>query len=102
MVQSAEAEISMRSQSVARRFGTGRQTKMLVGGVNYVSERVTLKNAQLWWPNGYGAQNLCTFTARCTARGITHEMPEKRIGIRTVELSTPRSSRTARAISSSK
>lgn len=88
MVQSAETEIEYALEIDGETVYTGRQTKMLVGGINYVSERVTLQGAKLWWPNGYGAQNLYTFTARCTARGITNEMPEKRIGIRTIELDT--------------
>ena len=88
MVQSAETEIEYALEIDGETVYTGRQTKMLVGGINYVSERVTLQGAKLWWPNGYGAQNLYTFTARCTARGITNEMPAKRIGIRTIELDT--------------
>ena len=88
MVQSAETEIEYALEIDGKTVYTGRQTKMLVGGINYVSERVTLQGAKLWWPNGYGAQNLYTFTARCTARGVTNEMPEKRIGIRTIELDT--------------
>lgn len=88
MVQSAETEIEYALEIDGETVYTGRQTKMLVGGINYVSERVTLQGAKLWWPNGYGAQNLYTFTARCTARGVTNEMPEKRIGIRTIELDT--------------
>ena len=59
---------------------------MLVGGINFAQERVVLKDAKLWWPNGYGAQNLYTFTARCTARGITHEAKPKKIGIRTLSI----------------
>lgn len=88
MVQSAETEIEYALEIDGETVYTGRQTKMLVGGINYVSERVTLQGAKLWWPNGYGAQNLYTFTARCTARGVTNEMPAKRIGIRTIELDT--------------
>lgn len=88
MVQSAETEIEYALEIDGETVYTGRQTKMLVGGINYVSERVTLQDAKLWWPNGYGAQNLYTFTARCTARGVTNEMPAKRIGIRTIELDT--------------
>ena len=88
MVQSAETEIEYALEIGGETVYTGRQTKMLVGGINYVSERVTLQGAKLWWPNGYGAQNLYTFTARCTARGVTNEMPAKRIGIRTIELDT--------------
>ena len=101
MVQSAETEIEYALEIDGETVYTGRQTKMLVGGINYVSERVTLQGAKLWWPNGYGAQNLYTFTARCTARGVTNEMPES-ASASARSSSTPRSSRTARAISSSR
>lgn len=101
MVQSAETEIEYALEIDGETVYTGRQTKMLVGGINYVSERVTLQGAKLWWPNGYGAQNLYTFTARCTARGVTNEMPQS-ASASARSSSTPRSSRTARAISSSR
>ena len=72
MVQSTETELEYELSIDGKTAYTGHQTLMLVGGINFAQERVVLKDAKLWWPNGYGAQNLYTFTARCTARGITH------------------------------
>ena len=86
MVQSAETELEYELSIDGKTSYTGHQTLMLVGGINFAQERVVLKNAKLWWPNGYGAQNLYTFTARCTARGITHEAKPKKIGIRTLSI----------------
>ncbi|MGN0478974.1 MAG: glycosyl hydrolase 2 galactose-binding domain-containing protein, partial [Hominenteromicrobium sp.] len=86
MVQSAETVLEYTLEIDGETAYAGRQELLLVGGINYASERVTLKNAKLWWPNGYGKQNLYTFTARCTARGVTNEAKPKKIGIRTVEL----------------
>ncbi len=86
MVQSAETELEYELSIDGKTAYTGHQTLMLVGGINFAQERVVLKNAKLWWPNGYGAQNLYTFTARCTARGITHEAKPKKIGIRTLSI----------------
>lgn len=86
MVQSAETVLEYALEIDGKTAYTGRQELLLVGGINYASERVTLKNAKLWWPNGYGKQNLYTFTARCTARGVTNEAKPKKIGIRTLEL----------------
>lgn len=86
MVQSAETELEYELSIDGKTAYTGHQTLMLVGGINFAQERVVLKDAKLWWPNGYGAQNLYTFTARCTARGITHEAKPKKIGIRTLSI----------------
>ena len=86
MVQSAETVLEYALEIDGETAYTGCQELMLVGGINYASERVTLKGAKLWWPNGYGEQKLYTFTARCTAKGVTNEMKPKKIGVRTVEL----------------
>lgn len=86
MVSSADVTLEYALEIDGETAHTGCQELHLVGGVNYACERVTLKNAKLWWPNGYGKQNQYTFTARCTSNGITHEAKPKKIGIRTIEL----------------
>ena len=88
MVSSAECELTYTLEFEGKTVYTGKKTLMLVGGVNFAEERVTIKNAKLWWPNGYGAQNLYTFKACCVTKGILHEMQPKKIGIRTLELDT--------------
>lgn len=65
---------------------TAREELLLVGGLNFHQKKVLIKEAKLWWPNGYGEQNLYTFTASCTCRGIRNEAKVKRIGIRTVDI----------------
>ena len=88
MVSSAECELTYTLEFEGKTVYTGKKTLVLGGGVNFAEERVTIKNAKLWWPNGYGAQNLYTFKACCVTKGILHEMQPKKIGIRTLELDT--------------
>lgn len=59
----------------------------LCGGLNFITEHITIENPQLWWPNGYGRQNLYTVRASVSCRGIKNSMKEKRIGIRTLSIS---------------
>ena len=100
MVSSAECELTYTLEFEGKTVYTGKKTLMLVGGVNFAEERVTIKNVKLWWPNGYGAQNLYTFKACCVTKGILHEMQPKKIGIRTLELDTSNARETAAATSS--
>lgn len=58
----------------------------LTGGSNYFEEKITINNPELWWPNGYGKQNLYTVKAEVECRGNINVMEEKRIGIRTISL----------------
>jgi len=57
-------------------------------GLNYIDFSFTLKNPQLWWPNGYGKQNL--YTVRVFAKNMNGAEHTKEIvtGVRTVELDT--------------
>lgn len=86
MVQSAETVLEYVLSIHGETVYTKRETRLLVGGINYIDAVDTIENAELWWPNGYGAQNLYTLTVSCTAKGITNEAAPKRIGIRTVEM----------------
>jgi beta-mannosidase len=48
-------------------------------------ERITLYNPQLWWPNGYGAQNLYTIKITLSShKGKKLDVWERRIGLRTM------------------
>lgn len=51
---------------------------------------LTVENPKLWWPNGYGDQNLYTVTVRLIedATGEELDRTEKRIGLRTVTVDT--------------
>ncbi len=55
-------------------------------GLNYIDFEFTLDDAKLWWPNGYGEQNLYTVTVR--AKNMNGACHQKEIvtGVRTVEL----------------
>ena len=51
---------------------------------------LTVENPKLWWPNGYGRQDLYTVTVRLVddATGEELDRTEKRIGLRTVTVDT--------------
>ena len=45
-----------------------------------------VKDAQLWYPHGYGAQELYDFDAKLEVNGLVVDTKAKRIGLRQVEL----------------
>ncbi|MCR5032914.1 MAG: glycoside hydrolase family 2 protein [Lachnospiraceae bacterium] len=47
-------------------------------------ETIEVKNAKLWWPNGYGEQNLYTLKADLYIGDTLVDSIEKRIGLRTL------------------
>lgn len=59
-------------------------------GQNFIDFGFTLKNPQLWWPNGYGEQPL--YTVKVCAKNMNGACHQKEIvtGIRTVELDMSR------------
>jgi len=67
---------------------TETQNYMSQTGTNFRNFSFTLKNPELWWPNGYGEQNL--YTVKVTAVNHLGAKDEKSIvtGIRTVKLDT--------------
>lgn len=64
----------------------GHTELLLNGGLNFFEEAATLKNLELWWPNGYGDPHLYTLHTRVICRGITHESVNRHIGIRTIKI----------------
>jgi beta-mannosidase len=54
-------------------------------GINHIPALLSIKNPSLWYPNGYGAQPLYTFTATVTFRQRT-DTTTVRTGLRSVEL----------------
>ncbi len=64
----------------------GCQELLLTGGWNYAEEEVVLENPKLWWPNGYGEQNLYTLRVTCVCKGVENKAADKQIGIRTIEI----------------
>ena len=57
-------------------------------GINTVKFQVNVKDAKLWWPRGYGAQNLYDIKVKLIINGNVEDEYRTRIGIRTVELIT--------------
>ena len=49
---------------------------------------IEIENPQLWWPNGYGSQPLYTVTVELLIGGMVADVWEKRIGLRTMTMST--------------
>ncbi len=63
---------------------------LLTSGENYVDIDLTIPNAQLWWPAGYGEQPLYDIEVVLETEGREYAYPSFRYGIRTVELDTSR------------
>ena len=51
------------------------------------SVETEIKNPQLWWPHGYGAQPLYSVVTECIKDGSTVDTDEKKIGLRTLIVS---------------
>ncbi|MBO4733035.1 MAG: glycoside hydrolase family 2 protein, partial [Clostridia bacterium] len=47
---------------------------------------IIIENPSLWWPNGYGKQNLYTVTVRASENGSVADTLTKKIGLRKIEL----------------
>lgn len=50
-------------------------------------EEITVSDPQLWWPNGYGEQNLYTVTVKLIRSGEVIDTITKTIGLRTLTIS---------------
>jgi len=57
----------------------------LTNGICTLSIPFTVKNPELWWPNGLGKQNLYSFTVNMIENGKTIISNKQNIGIRTIE-----------------
>jgi beta-mannosidase len=49
-------------------------------------KEITIKKPELWWPNGFGDQNLYTVTVSLLYKGKETDRWEKRIGLRTMTM----------------
>lgn len=59
---------------------------MLHAGVNHVEFPIEVTRPELWWPAGYGAQPLYTFTATVKMRGMVQDTRSRRTGLRSIVL----------------
>ena len=50
--------------------------------------KITVENPKLWWPRGYGAQPLYDLTVELAVDGNIIDVQKKRIGLRTLTVST--------------
>ena len=57
------------------------------GVSRYGKEEITITDPKLWWPNGYGAQNLYTVTVRLLRGDDVIDTVTKTIGLRTLTVS---------------
>jgi beta-mannosidase len=60
-------------------------------GENFVNCNVAIEKPRLWWPNGFGKQELYSLTVTVETEGET-DSHTQRIGLRTVELVTEKDS----------
>lgn len=60
--------------------------QLLTSGYNYLDFDVVLKDPKLWWPNGYGEQNLYTVEFKVIFEQQEVSYPAFSYGVRTVEL----------------
>ena len=72
----SEIELVYKGQTVARQTFSGTCTTLLVD------------DPKLWWPNGYGEQNLYALTVKTQSGGHRAGEIEKTIGLRTLTVST--------------
>ena len=61
------------------------QTKV-AKGINFLSVSFNLDDPELWWPNGFGEQNLYQIKAKISSKGKILDSKNERIGIRVIEL----------------
>lgn len=74
--------ISLRGKTVH----AWKEEVFLAGGINLIRHRTTVKNPELWWPNGSGEQPMYDIELSVTCRGVRNAMQRKRIGIRTIRI----------------
>ena len=63
------------------------KTVFVKSGINYTDFYVNIENPKLWWPNGFGEQNIYCASVKVCYGGKCEEFCQN-FGIRTVEIST--------------
>jgi hypothetical protein len=66
----------------------GSETKAVTVDKNTFSQ-LSISNPNLWWPNGYGAQNLYTLRLEFIKNSIVTDIKDLQFGIREVSYETP-------------
>jgi len=65
-----------------------KEAKLLTSGYNYLDFELTVEDAKLWWPSGYGEQPLYRIEVVVECEGVKTEYPPFRYGIRTIRMDT--------------
>lgn len=88
LLRARDCEITLSLEKDGKVVYTATQDYMSQAGINYRKFNFTLENPSLWWPNGYGEQNL--YTVKVSVVNHLGAKDEKSItaGIRTIELDT--------------
>lgn len=79
-------------------YAQGAQTRSftypvtLHSGVNEISYPIDIANPKLWYPNGYGKQDMYLFKAELTTGGHVIDQASTKTGLRSVKLNTERDS----------
>ena len=83
--ESAAAEVSIR-YSYAGKPVEATRSVMLHAGVNHIDLPLEITKPDLWYPTGYGAQPLYTFTAQGRAQGRVEDQHSVTTGLRSLIL----------------
>jgi len=66
------------------------QDVLTTSGINFIDAEVTIPDAELWWPNGYGTQPLYDIEISVTSKSTTNAYPSFKYGLRTISLDKSR------------
>jgi len=83
--QSAAAEVSIRYSQAGKPVDATRSVA-LHAGVNHIDLPLEISKPELWYPTGYGAQSLYTFTAQVTTQDRVEDSHSVATGLRSVVL----------------
>ena len=81
----ATLDVQYRDPS-GKNVSAAKQSVQLTAGLNHISIPVKIANPSLWYPNGYGAQSMYTFSASLGFGKNIEDRAERRTGLRSLEL----------------
>ncbi len=97
IIASADAAITVTLSRHGRICTKGYSDDVLLkSGINFEEITLTIENAELWWPNGMGAQPLYDVHIAVECRGVSNSYPAFAYGVRTLALDTSRQDEKAR------
>lgn len=91
IIKTADANVLLKVSKDGKTHAELAQKDLLLrSGINYVQFDISIENAELWWPNGMGAQPLYTIDVSGRCRGSEFNYPAFNYGIRTISIDTER------------